>query len=300
MKYYFVDYENVHSEGFIGIDGIAKNDTLYLMYTEQCKTFSLEVLEKIVRRKINLEIYKVGSGSKNALDFQLSSFMGYIIAKNEEKECYFYIVSKDTGFDHLIDFWRKKGISVERICNFSPNPRAVKSKATKPQPNPQPASPPTSAPPAKSSPSVQTASPQKFATPAQNSLNTQIIPPTPPIPSLQPLQSLQQSPSLQPLQTVIPPQSVSAEKTEPTEKSCPAEKHSRGRTKKTDINKATKEELMACLSDEEYSDGILEIINSYKSKVSIKNALDKQFRDSQKSSAIYKKLKSLFKDKKKT
>ena len=59
MKYYFVDYENVHSEGFIGIDGIAKNDTLYLMYTEQCKTFSLEVLEKIIRRKINFEVYKV-------------------------------------------------------------------------------------------------------------------------------------------------------------------------------------------------------------------------------------------------
>ena len=293
MKYYFVDYENVHSEGFIGIDGIAKNDTLYLMYTEQCKTFSLEVLEKIVRRKINLEIYKVGSGSKNALDFQLSSFMGYIIEKNEEKECYFYIVSKDTGFDHLIDFWRKKGISVERICNFSPNSKAAKPKTSKSQPPSQP----TSVPPAKPSPTAQAAPPQKPAPPAQNSLNAQIIPPIPLIPSLQPLSPSQ---SLQPLQTVTPSQSVSAEKTEPSEKSYPTKKQARGRTKKTDINKATKEELMACLSDEEYSDGILEIINSYKSKVSIKNALDKQFRDSQKSSAIYKKLKSLFKDKKKT
>lgn len=255
------------------------------MYTEQCKTFSLEVLEKIIRRKINFEVYKVGSGSKNALDFQLSSFMGYIIAKNEDKECIFYIVSKDTGFDHLIDFWRKKGINVERIYNFSPNSKGAKSKAVKSLPSSQPTVSLPFVSSAKLSSSTQTGLSPKSASPAQNSLNTRIIPPTPPIPSSQP---------------IISAQAVSSEKKEISEKSAPTKKQARGRAKKTDINKATREELLAYLSDEEYSDVILEIINSYKSKVSIKNALDKQFRDSQKSSVIYKKLKSLFKDKKKT
>lgn len=285
MKYYFVDYENVHSEGFIGIDGIAKNDTLYLMYTEQCKTFSLEVLEKIIRRKINFEVYKVGSGSKNALDFQLSSFMGYIIAKNEDKECIFYIVSKDTGFDHLIDFWRKKGVNVERIYNFSPNSKCAKPKSVKSLPSSQPTVSLPFVSSAKLSSSAQSGLSSKSASPTQNSLITRIIPPTPPIPSSQP---------------IISAQAVSSEKKELSEKPTQTKKQARGRAKKTDINKATKEELLAYLSDEEYSDVILEIINSYKSKVSIKNALDKQFRDSQKSSVIYKKLKSLFKDKKKT
>ncbi len=285
MKYYFVDYENVHSEGFIGIDGIAKNDTLYLMYTEQCKTFSLEVLEKIIRRKINFEVYKVGSGSKNALDFQLSSFMGYIIAKNEDKECIFYIVSKDTGFDHLIDFWRKKGVNVERIYNFSLNSKGAKPKSVKSLPSSQPTVSLPFVSSAKLSSSAQSGLSSKSASPTQNSLNTRIIPPTPPIPSSQP---------------IISAQAVSSEKKELSEKPTQTKKQARGRAKKTDINKATKEELLAYLSDEEYSDVILEIINSYKSKVSIKNALDKQFRDSQKSSVIYKKLKSLFKDKKKT
>ncbi len=277
MKYYFVDYENVHSEGFTGIDSIAKNDTLYLMYTEQCKTFSLEVLEKIIRRKVNFEVYKVGTGSKNALDFQLSSFMGYIIAKNEDKECIFYIVSKDTGFDHLIDFWRKKGINVERICNFSPNTKAAKPKNTRLSLS-QPTIPVQSATSAKPINTAQANLPAKLHIPAQTSLDVRIMPPSPPIPS----------------QSVLPVQAVSADKTAPQKNII------KSRTKKSDINKATKEELLAFLSDEEYSDVILEIINSYKSKVSIKNALDKQFRDSQKSSAIYKKLKSLFKDKKKT
>ena len=61
----------------------------------------------------------------------------------------------------------------------------------------------------------------------------------------------------------------------------------------------TKEELLNYLSNEEYSDRILEIINNYKTIRSIVNALDKEFRDSQKSGAIYKKLKPLLKERKK-
>ena len=68
----------------------------------------------------------------------------------------------------------------------------------------------------------------------------------------------------------------------------------------TDSNKATKEELLQYLTEEEYSDKILEIFNSYKTRVAINNGLSKEFRDSQKSSAIYKKLKGLLKEKQKS
>lgn len=57
---------------------------------------------------------------------------------------------------------------------------------------------------------------------------------------------------------------------------------------------------MQYLTEEEYSDKILEIFNSYKTKVAINNGLSKEFRDSQKSSAIYKKLKVLLKEKHKS
>lgn len=79
-----------------------------------------------------------------------------------------------------------------------------------------------------------------------------------------------------------------------------AKPKTKGRSKVSDSNKATKEELLQYLTEEEYSDKILEIFNSYKTRVAINNGLSKEFRDSQKSSAIYKKLKGLLKEKQKS
>ena len=39
MNYYFIDYENVHADGFIGIENLSENDVICVMYTEQSKTF---------------------------------------------------------------------------------------------------------------------------------------------------------------------------------------------------------------------------------------------------------------------
>ena len=49
MNYYFIDYENVHADGFIGIENLGENDTICVMYTEQSKAFSLELVEKITK-----------------------------------------------------------------------------------------------------------------------------------------------------------------------------------------------------------------------------------------------------------
>ena len=49
----------------------------------------------------------------NALDFQLSSYFGYLIGTNVDNS--FIIYSNDTGFDPVIDFWTVKGINVKRI-----------------------------------------------------------------------------------------------------------------------------------------------------------------------------------------
>ena len=44
--------------------------------------------------------------------------MGYVIAKNSENDAVFYIVSRDTGFDCLVEFWKERNIKVKRIVNF--------------------------------------------------------------------------------------------------------------------------------------------------------------------------------------
>lgn len=212
MNYYFVDYENVHSEGFVGIEKVQEKDVIYVVYSEQSKTFSLDILEKIERQKAFVRAHKVKVGSKNALDFQLSSFLGYIIGKTETEDCNYYIVSRDMGYDRVVEFWTEKEIRIGRIINLSGENPAVGTKE------------------------------QAVTTKTKTS--------------------------------------------------------SKNNTK--DITKATKEELLKVLSEEEYSERILEIINSYKSKQAISNGLSKEFKDSKKSGAIYKKIKPLLKEKKKS
>ena len=118
MHYYFIDYENVHADGFIGVERITENDIVCVMYTERSKSISLEFIEKIGKQNARIESYKAGVGTKNALVFQLSSYMGYVIAKNSENDAVFYIVSRDTGFDCLVEFWKERNIKVKRIVNF--------------------------------------------------------------------------------------------------------------------------------------------------------------------------------------
>ncbi len=220
MNYYFIDYENVHADGFAGAENLGENDVICVMYTEQSKAFSLELVEKIARQHAKLESYKAGTGAKNSLDFQLASYLGYIIAKCEGRDDCFYIVSKDTGFNHLVDFWAERNVTVKRIPNFMGEEKEPKAAV---------------------------------------------------------------------------PEEVIDE--EPKAKAKPKTK---AKSKVSDSNKATKEELLQYLTEEEYTDKILEIFNSYKTRVAINNGLSKEFRDSQKSSAIYKKLKVLLKEKQKS
>ena len=55
---------------------------------------------------------------KNALDFQLVSTLGYLIAKAPELS--YCILSKDTGYDSAIQFWKDHGAQVSReIPNYT-------------------------------------------------------------------------------------------------------------------------------------------------------------------------------------
>ena len=60
-------------------------------------------------------------GTKNALDFQLATYLGYIICENEKagKEAYYYVVTKDHGFSSLVTYWTKRGIDIALVGSLS-------------------------------------------------------------------------------------------------------------------------------------------------------------------------------------
>ena len=60
----------------------------------------------------NAEYIKIEGNGPNALDFHIAFYIGSLSA--EDKNCYFHIISKDTGFDPLIRHLKAKKILVQR------------------------------------------------------------------------------------------------------------------------------------------------------------------------------------------
>ena len=114
MNYFLIDFENVRSDGIKTIAQIKAEDTVIIFYSEQCKSIALDVIEEITKNNVKLKCFKVTIGAKNALDFQLSSYLVYLIG-NESGEAKYYIVSNDKGYDCLCDYWKNAEKNVERI-----------------------------------------------------------------------------------------------------------------------------------------------------------------------------------------
>lgn len=81
MNYYLIDFENVKTDGIKDLHGVHKGDVMTFFYSENCKNISLEVLDSISKLKVKYKGFNVKVGTKNALDFQLTSYLGYLIGK---------------------------------------------------------------------------------------------------------------------------------------------------------------------------------------------------------------------------
>ncbi|MCM1329649.1 MAG: PIN domain-containing protein [Ruminococcus sp.] len=109
MAVYLVDFENVTSAGISGIQRLTEEDKVYIFYTVNASNMSFAAHMNLLSSPAEVIYYNVTSGGKNALDFQLASFLGYLICKGEDKD--FYIISNDKGYDHVKSFWERSGIA---------------------------------------------------------------------------------------------------------------------------------------------------------------------------------------------
>ena len=105
MATYLIDYENVKSDGIKGSAQLSEEDRVVIFYSHNADTITFEAMDMIFNSKAQVSKYKILCGGKNALDFQLSTYLGYLI--HEAKDSYFYIISKDNGFKHVVDFWKR-------------------------------------------------------------------------------------------------------------------------------------------------------------------------------------------------
>ena len=256
MTYYFIDYENVHADGFRGAANLKNGDIICVLYTDQSRNVTFDVIEEINRHGAVIESHRAGTGSKNALDFQLSSLLGYTIGTHPGEEYHYVIVSEDTGYNPVVEFWRGRGVDISRFSDLSgrvKGPAAETKRAAAQQDGRKGAAD-------VKKPSDAKKGAQAAAEPKQE------------------------------------PKKAAGQQEQPKSTG-----RRRGRRSKVaEENLATREELIACLGEDEYNEAVLEIINSYKTKQAINNALTKEYKDTKKGGAIYKKLKTLLKEKKKS
>lgn len=117
-RYFLVDFENVQVHGLLGLDKLKESDAVTIFFSKNADNISFELHLALNECRAKLDFQKVGTGVKNALDFQLSSQLGYIINQNivaGNKKVNYYIVSRDNGFSCLCSFWEQFDTEVKII-----------------------------------------------------------------------------------------------------------------------------------------------------------------------------------------
>ncbi len=285
MNYFFVDYENVQAGGISNnLSMLCDGDVVCVMFSQNCKNVTFDVIEAISMRGARLEALSAGTGAKNALDFQLSSYLGFTVGRTFGENNKFYIVSKDTGYDRICEFWKARGVSVERIINLggevvAPGTEPAKTKTSKNRNR------------RKNRKNLEN---QK----AEIAQFIDLVEAAEPITEEEAVEVLDEISGAIPEAPKKESPSKEMESKEKSTKEKPSkEKTPAKKSKVAEDDIATEAELRECLSEDEYSAEILEIFNAYKTKLSINNAINKSLKNSQKSSTVYKKLKPLLKSK---
>ena len=111
-KTYFIDSENVGDNWIALLQKASADDTILVYYT--MKSPHMNYRNIILLKESDKEVTFIECNyGNNALDFQLCTDLGYRVHDIGDGE--FIIVSNDTGYDAVVRFWRKRGVSVKRI-----------------------------------------------------------------------------------------------------------------------------------------------------------------------------------------
>ncbi|MDE6730733.1 MAG: hypothetical protein K2J71_08165 [Oscillospiraceae bacterium] len=125
--HYLIDYENTGARAFQGSQKLSKQDHIHLFYTENSKNITVNILSEHGSAKI--DTYKIPNG-KQSLDMHLVSYLGFLIGTDPERKNRYVILSYDSDYDKIIQFWKAKNITISRCQNFSGSTSPAVSTST--------------------------------------------------------------------------------------------------------------------------------------------------------------------------
>lgn len=126
--YYLIDYENVNSDGLLGCDKLIKTDHIIIFFTRNAGKINMSEIAN--HGDAELAMIEIPAGKQSA-DIHIGSYIGYLAGINKGKDCSIVVVSKDTDFDNVIRFWKRRaGVKASRIQQIKESTSTVSSKTT--------------------------------------------------------------------------------------------------------------------------------------------------------------------------
>ena len=125
-NYVLIDYENVQPAALAALE---KEHFKILVFVGAGQTkVNYEIADSLQRLGPKASYIKISGNGPNALDFHIAYYIGQLAAA--DKDGFFHIISKDTGFDPLIAHLKTKKIYACRSRDVSDIPivKAANSK----------------------------------------------------------------------------------------------------------------------------------------------------------------------------
>jgi hypothetical protein len=109
-NYILIDYENVQNIDLSALKG--KSFFIKIFIGNLQTKVPIDLVLKSQELHTQIEWIQINGTGKNALDFHLTFMLGRLVEK-DPNAC-FHVISKDTGYDHLINHLKFKNILCSR------------------------------------------------------------------------------------------------------------------------------------------------------------------------------------------
>ena len=110
-NYVLIDYESVQSED---VSALKQDHFRVIVFVGARQTkIPFETAAELQQMGSNAEYVKISGTGPNALDFHIAFYIGQIAEK--DPEAFFHIVSKDAGFDPLLNHLKTRKLRALRV-----------------------------------------------------------------------------------------------------------------------------------------------------------------------------------------
>lgn len=278
MAYYLIDFENVKSRGMEGVELLTEEDAVCIFYSDNADSMTFDLHRKLNETKAKIIYHKVAVGTKNALDFQLATYLGYLICEQQREGIHpdYFIVTKDNGFTSLMVYWKAQGVPVRIIRNllWGKNPVTEQNLLAEEEAETE-----------------QKLPEETIQKPAQEQQPEEPVVVTEEVTATE-----ENKEPAQPEMVEETPESVQPKQVEEPAK--PAKKPAKKKKKPAEETDELTVAVEKVLTDQTIVPQVVKFIRQYKTKQGINNALNKEFKDSKRTSEIYSAIKPLIADKK--